>query len=144
MSCLFSSLIPSHTSTTCISLIPEPSTTKTRTHNDAATAILITDTEILATMSQAHSIVFFKEIKEKDQEYCQLDHESTSSDSICEPIVKGHWQFRSTVVLLVRISISISYPKKHSTGETKIYKIRGRHSTVYPVQLPSWSSPNVF
>lgn len=24
-----------------------------------------------------------------------------------------------------------------------MYNIRGRHSTVYPVQLPSWSSPDV-
>lgn len=35
---------------------------------DAATAILITDTEILATMSRAHSIVTLKELKGKDQE----------------------------------------------------------------------------
>jgi hypothetical protein len=25
----------------------------------------------------------------------------------------------------------------------EMYKIRGRHSTVYPVQLPNWSSPDV-
>jgi hypothetical protein len=25
----------------------------------------------------------------------------------------------------------------------KMYDIRGRHSTVYPVQLPTWSSPDV-
>jgi hypothetical protein len=24
-----------------------------------------------------------------------------------------------------------------------MYKVRGRHSTVYPVQLPSWSRPDV-
>lgn len=35
---------------------------------DAATAILITDTEILATMSRAHSIVTLKEMKGKDQD----------------------------------------------------------------------------
>jgi hypothetical protein len=31
--------------------------------------------------------------------------------------------------------------EKHLTEG--IYKIRGRHSTVYPVQLPSWSRPDV-
>jgi hypothetical protein len=25
----------------------------------------------------------------------------------------------------------------------EMYKIRGRHSTVYPVQLPNWTSPDV-
>lgn len=45
---------------------------------DAATAILITDTEILATMSRAHSIVSFKEIKGRDQEYSLLHHELES------------------------------------------------------------------
>jgi hypothetical protein len=29
-----------------------------------------------------------------------------------------------------------------SPGETK-YRIRGRHSTLYPVQLPSWTSPDI-
>jgi hypothetical protein len=35
---------------------------------DAATAILITDTEILATMSRAHNIVALKELKGKNQD----------------------------------------------------------------------------
>jgi hypothetical protein len=34
--------------------------------------------------------------------------------------------------------------EKHSLrGEAEMYKIRGRHSTVFPVQLPIWSPPDV-
>jgi hypothetical protein len=34
--------------------------------------------------------------------------------------------------------------EKHRQPEgPKMYNIRGRHSTVYPVQLPNWSSPDV-
>ena len=35
--------------------------------------------------------------------------------------------------------------EKHKLEGTKMYKIRGRHSTVYPqaVQLPSWTHPEV-
>ena len=37
--------------------------------------------------------------------------------------------------------------KKHrrlgDNEETKMYNIRGRHSTVYPVQLPRWSCPAI-
>lgn len=29
------------------------------------------------------------------------------------------------------------------TNKLGLYKIRGRHSTVYPVQLPSWISPDI-
>ena len=45
---------------------------------DAATTILITDTEILVTMSRAHSIVSFKEIKGRDEEYSLLHQELES------------------------------------------------------------------
>jgi hypothetical protein len=28
-------------------------------------------------------------------------------------------------------------------GEEEYYKLHGRHSTVYPVQLPIWTDPNI-
>ena len=39
--------------------------------------------------------------------------------------------------------LDILFKLEKCGGETKMYKIRGRHSTVYPVQLPSWSRPEV-
>jgi hypothetical protein len=34
--------------------------------------------------------------------------------------------------------------EKHKELErTQMYNIRGRHSTIYPVQLPAWTSPDV-
>jgi hypothetical protein len=39
--------------------------------------------------------------------------------------------------------LSEKHRDRHEGPETRFYKIRGRHSTVFPVQLPSWSCPEV-
>lgn len=33
--------------------------------------------------------------------------------------------------------------RQGSKADSKMFKIRGRHATVYPVQLPDWSHPDV-
>lgn len=41
------------------------------------------------------------------------------------------------------VYFDILHKRQNLEGNEKMYNIRGRHSTVYPVQLPIWTSPDI-